>query len=373
MSNKPAPPNVPLVDLKGQVAALHDEIDEGFRRVLQSGSFVLGADVEAFEKEFAAFCGVRHAVGVNSGTSALHLALLTAGVKAGDEVITVPFTFVATVAAIEYAGAKPVLVDIDADSFTMDVNQLESRITSKTRAILPVHLYGQPADMGPIMELAAKHNLVVIEDAAQAHAARYGGRRTGSLGHIGCFSFYPTKNLGAFGEAGAVVTDNPEYAGKLRMLRDWGQESKYRHIVRGFNHRMEALQGVVLRTKLKHLADWTDSRRRLARRYDSELAGLSLPLPKELPNREHVYHIYAVRVRDRTRIQTELSGRGISTAVHYPEPVHLIAAYRDLGYGPGAFPVSEALADETLSLPLFPELTNEQQDRVIAALRALKF
>jgi dTDP-4-amino-4,6-dideoxygalactose transaminase len=225
--------------------------------------------------------------------------------------------------------------------------------------------------MGPMMEIAAKHNLVVIEDASQAHAARYDVRRTGSLGHLGCFSFYPTKNLGALGEAGAVVTDNANYATKLRMLRDWGQEAKYKHVLRGFNHRMEALQGMALRTKLRHLADWTSARRRLARRYDKDLQGLSLCLPKQIAGREHVYHIYAVRVRDRDRVQADLASRGIATAVHYPEPVHLIAAYRDLGYGEGAFPVSETLAKETLSLPLFPEMTDDQQDRVIAALRAI--
>lgn len=363
---------VPLIDLKGQVASLQAEIEAGFRRVLESGSFALGPEVEAFEIDFAAFCGVRHAVGVSSGTSALQLALLAAGVGPGDEVITVPFTFIATVAAVEYVGAKPVLVDIDADSFTIDVTQIERHITPQTKAILPVHLYGQPADMGPIMEIAARHGLVVIEDASQAHAARYHGKRTGSLGHLGCFSFYPTKNLGAFGEAGAVVTDNPEYAKRVRMLRDWGQEAKYKHVLRGFNYRMEALQGVVLRTKLARLADWTAARRRLARRYDEQLADVAVRLPKELPQREHVYHLYAVRVGDRDRVQADLAGSGIATAVHYPEPVHLVAAYRDLGYGAGAFPVSETLARETLSLPLFPELGDDQQDRVIAALHAIR-
>lgn len=370
--SKPKPPTVPLIDLKGQVADLRAEIDAGIGRVLDSGCFALGAEVEAFENEFAAFCGVQHAVGVSSGTSALQLALLAAGIGPGDEVITVPFTFIATVATIEYVGAKPVLVDIDADSFTIDVTQIEARVTPRTKAIVPVHLYGQPADMGPIMEIAARHGLVVIEDASQAHAARYEGRRTGSLGHLGCFSFYPTKNLGAFGEAGAVVTDNPDYASRVRMLRDWGQEAKYKHVLRGFNYRMEAVQGVVLRTKLAHLDDWTAARRRLARRYDQGLVDVDIRLPKEIAGREHVYHIYAVRVRDRPRIQADLANEGVATAVHYPEPVHLVAAYRDLGYDRGAFPVSEALADETLSLPLFPELTDDQQDRVIAALGTIR-
>lgn len=368
MTKTSTPPLVPAMSLKGQVASLQREIEAAFRRVLESGSFILGPEVDAFEHDFAAFCGVRHAVGVNSGTSALHLALLAAGVGPGDEVITVPFTFIATVAAIEYVGARPVLVDIDADSFTMDVAQVESRITPKTKAILPVHLYGQPADMDPINEIARRHGLVVIEDASQAHGARYRGRRTGSLGDLGCFSFYPTKNLGAFGEAGAVVTDNDGYARRIRMLRDWGQEAKYRHVLRGFNHRMEALQGAVLCIKLRFLPAWTEARRQLARRYDQMLATVARILPKEMEGREHAYHIYGVRVRERQRIQQQLAEQGVGTAVHYPEPVHLIAAYRDLGYGEGAFPVSEALAHETLSLPLYPELSHEQQDRVVTAL-----
>lgn len=361
---------VPLVDLKPQVAALKGEIASALQRVLDAGIFVLGPEVEAFERDFAAFCGARHAVGVSSGTDALHLALLAAGVGPGDEVITVPFTFIATVAAVEYAGARPVLVDVDTDSYTMDVAQIEARITAKTKAILPVHLYGQSADMDPINDLARRHGLVVIEDASQAHGARYKGRRTGSLGHLGCFSFYPTKNLGAYGEAGAIVTNDDDYARTLRMLRDWGQEGKYNHVLRGYNYRMEALQGAVLGVKLRHLDRWTAERRRLAARYNEMLAGLPVELPRELPEREHVYHIYALRVRERERLRQRLAAAGVSTAVHYPEPAHLILPYRDLGYAEGTFPVSERSATEQLSLPLFPELTDAQQQHVAAALRS---
>jgi len=370
MTNTSPSAAIPVFSLKGQVTAIQPEIEAAFRRVIESGTFVLGPEVEAFEREFAQFCGAKHAVGVNSGTSALHLALLAAGIGPGDEVITVPFTFIATVAAIEYVGARPVFVDIDTESFTIDAAQIEERITPKTKAILPVHLYGQPADMDAINAIARRHGLIVIEDASQAHGARYRGKRVGGLGDLGCFSLYPTKNLGAYGEAGAVSTDNDEYAKRLRMLRDWGQEAKYRHVLRGFNNRMEALQGAVLSVKLRHLPDWTDARRRLARRYDKLLASVAPILPKQLEGREHVYHIYGIRVRDRQRVQQRLTEQGIGTAVHYPEPVHLIAAYRDLGYSEGAFPRSEALARETLSIPLYPELTDEQQDRVVKALLA---
>jgi dTDP-4-amino-4,6-dideoxygalactose transaminase len=360
---------IPLLDLKAQIASIRDEIDTALARVLDSGHFSLGPEVEAFERDFAAFCGVRHAVGVSSGTSALHLALLAAGIGPGNEVITVPLTFVATVAAIEYVGARPVFVDIDADSFTLDPDKLAAKITPRTKAVLPVHLFGQPADMKRINEIAHRHHLVVIEDASQAHAARYDGRRTGSLGHLGCFSFYPTKNLGAYGESGAVVTNDDELARRLRMLRDWGQEGKYNHVVRGYNYRMEAFQGAILQVKLRHLDDWTAARRGRAKRYGELLRGLPVDLPRELPRREHAYHIYALRVRRRAQLQQRLAAGGVTTAVHYPEPVHRILPYRDLGYAEGAFPVSEQVAKEQLSLPLFPELTDAQQQRVVTVLK----
>jgi dTDP-4-amino-4,6-dideoxygalactose transaminase len=360
---------IPLVDLKAQYHNIKDEIDAAITRVLESSQFVLGDEVAVFEEEFAAYCGARHGIAVNSGTSALHLALLAAGIGLGYEVITVPFTFVATVAAICYTGARPVFVDIEPRSYTMDVNQLEGAITERTKAILPVHLYGQPADMDPILEIARRYGLVVIEDAAQAHGAEYKGRRVGSIGDLGCFSFYPSKNLGAYGEGGMVVTNNPEYARTIRMLRDWGQERKYHHVLKGYNYRMEGMQGAILRVKLRHLEAWTEVRRAHARRYNDFLAGSRMILPQEVPGRRHVYHIYGIQVQDRATVQQVLKEQRISTGVHYPIPVHLLPAYTDLGYGEGDFPVSEQIADRELSLPMFAELSEEQQQNVATTLR----
>jgi dTDP-4-amino-4,6-dideoxygalactose transaminase len=337
--------------------------------VLESAQFVLGEEVAAFEEEFARYCGARHGVAVNSGTSALHLALLAAGVGPGDEVITVPFTFVATVAAIRYTGARPVFVDIEPASYTMDVTQVERAIRPRTRAILPVHLYGQPADMDPILEIARRHNLVVIEDAAQAHGAQYNGRRVGSLGDLGCFSFYPGKNLGAYGEGGMVVTDNLEHARTLRMLRDWGAERRYEHVLPGFNYRMEAIQGAVLRVKLRHLEAWTEARRAHAAAYDRLLSKAGVATPRALPGRRHVYHIYAVRVPQRDRAQQALHRQAIATGIHYPIPVPLQKAHADLGHGPGDFPVSEQVAAEILSIPMFSELSTSQVQVVVTAIR----
>ena len=342
------------------------------QRVLDSGSFVLGQEVATFEEEFAAYCNTRFGMAVNSGTSALHLALLAAGIGPGDEVITVPFTFVATVAAILYTGARPVFVDIDPQSFNMDPNQIEAAITPRTKAILPVHLYGQPADMDPIVEIARHHGLTVIEDAAQAHGAEYKGRRAGSLGDLGCFSFYPGKNLGAYGEGGLVVTNNPEYARTIRMLRDWGQERKYHHVLQGYNYRMEGLQGAILRVKLRYLEAWTEARRAHAAHYDELLADAGLQLPRVLRACRHVYHIYAVRVPQRDAVQHLLHEHGIQTGIHYPIPVHLQPAYAALGYGVGDFPHTEAAANEVLSLPMFPELTPELQERVAHVVRQLQ-
>jgi len=359
---------IPFVDLKSQYRSVKEEIDQAVARVLDSGQFVLGPEVAAFEEEFAAYCGARHAVAVNSGTSALHLALLAAGVGPGDEVITVSFTFVATVAAIHYAGASPAFVDIEPRSFTMDVTQLEAAITERTKAIIPVHLYGQPADMDPIMEIARRRQLVVIEDAAQAHGAEYKGRRAGSIGHLGCFSFYPGKNLGAYGEGGMVLTGTPEYARAVRMLRDWGQERKYHHTLRGYNYRMEALQAAVLRVKLRHLERWTESRRRCAALYDELLADSEVRTPVALPDRRHVYHVYAVRADERDALQESLHGRGIQTGIHYPVPVHLQEAYADPACGPGDLPHTEQAAREVLSLPMYPELSDDQIEAVCAAM-----
>jgi dTDP-4-amino-4,6-dideoxygalactose transaminase len=359
---------IPFLDLKSQYASIKSEVDAAIQGVLDSCEFTLGTEVTAFEREFAAYCGSTHGVGVNSGTSALHLALLAAGVGPGDEVITVPFTFVASVAAIYYTGAKSVFVDIDPLTYTMDSNAVEAAITPRTKAIIPVHLYGQPAEMDPILRVAKKHGLVVVEDAAQAHGAEYNGRRVGSFGDVGCFSFYPGKNLGAYGEGGMVVTANPELARTVRMLRDWGGEKKYQHLLKGYNMRLEGMQGAVLRVKLRHLEAWTEGRRAAAARYATLLAGSSVRTPFVRPNVRHVYHIYAVRAPNRETLQTRLQARGIQTGIHYPTPVHLLPAYKDLGYSAGAFPHSEKAANEVLSLPMFPELTASMQAEVATAI-----
>ena len=359
---------IPFVDLKVQYASIKDEVNTAIQGILDSCQFTLGSEVAEFEKEFAAFSGAEIGIGVNTGTSALHLALLAADIGPGDEVITVPNTFVATVAAIRYTGATPVFVDIDPVSFNMDPDLVEAAITPRTRAILPVHLYGQPADMDPIVEIARKHDLVVIEDAAQAHAAEYKGRRVGSLGDMACFSFYPGKNLGAYGEGGMVVTDNAEYARKIRMYRDWGAEQKYHHVLKGYNYRLEGIQGAVLRVKLKYLEGWTEGRRAAASRYDDLLAGSDYSTPVALPDNRHVYHVYAIRTSNRAAVQEHLQAQGVQSNIHYPIPVHLMAAHEDLGYVRGQFPHAEAAADEVLSLPMFPELTEAQTAGVADAL-----
>ena len=288
----------------------------------------------------------------------------------GDEVITVPFTFVATVSAIHYTGAKPVFVDIDPRTFTMDVTAIEAAITERTRAIIPVHLYGQTADMDPLLDIAKRRGLVVIEDACQAHGAEYKGRRAGSMGDMGCFSFYPGKNLGAYGEGGMVVTHNADYARTIRMLRDWGAEKKYQHVLKGYNYRLEGIQGAVLRVKLRHLEAWTEGRRRAAAHYDRLLAGSGVPTPMAMAYARHVYHVYAIRTGQRQAWQDSLHARGIQTGIHYPIPVHLLPAFADLGYRAGQFPHSERAANEVLSLPMFPELTETQCEEVAQAVRA---
>ena len=359
---------IPFVDLKAQYHCIKPEIDAAIGRVLESSEFVLGSEVAAFEREFAAYCQADQAIGVSTGTSALHLALLAAGVGPGDEVITVPFTFVATVATIVYTGAKPVLVDIDPATFTMDVTQIEAAITPRTKAIVPVHLYGQCADMDPILAIARQHGLIVIEDAAQAHGAEYHGRRAGSMGDLGCFSFYPGKNLGAYGEGGAVTTNNAEYARTIRMLRNWGAARKYEHVLKGYNFRLQGIQGAVLRVKLGYLEGWTEARRAHAARYDELLLSSGVETPAARPDSRHVYHIYAIRTRNRAGLQQALKAQGIETGIHYPMPVHLLPAHSDLGYGAGDFPHSEAAAREVLSLPMFAELTEEQIGAVAGAI-----
>ena len=362
---------IPFVDLKAQYASIKTEVNAAIQGVLDTCQFTLGSEVAAFEKEFAAYSQAQQGVAVNTGTSALHLALLAAGIGRGDEVITVPFTFVATASAIDYTGARPVFVDIDPKTFTMDPARIEAAITEKTKAIVPVHLYGQTADMDPILEIAKRHKLVVVEDACQAHGAEYKGRRAGSIGDMGCFSFYPGKNLGAYGEGGMVTTSNAEFARTIRMLRDWGAEKKYHHELKGYNFRMEGIQGAVLRVKLRYLEQWTEARRAAAARYDRLLAGSGVATPAAMPYARHVYHVYAIRTAQRAAWQDSLQARGIQTGIHYPFPVHLLPAFADLGYRAGQFPHSERAANEVLSLPMFPELTQAQGEEVASALREL--
>lgn len=359
---------IPFVDLKAQYSSIKDEVNTAVLNVLESAQFILGDEVTALEQEFAAYSGASEGVALNTGTSALHLALLAAGVGPGDEVITTPHTFVATVAAIVYTGATPVFVDIDPVSYTIDVNQIEKAITSKTKVILPVHLYGQPADMDPIMEIAQRHSLTVIEDAAQAHRSEYKGRRIGSIGDIGCFSFYPGKNLGAYGEGGMAVTSNPDYAKTMRMLRDWGQEGRYNHVLKGYNYRMDGVQGAILRVKLKYLDQWTEARRKHAAQYDKLLAESGLKTPVVMPYSYHVYHVYVVRSQQRAALQQKLQEAGIQTGIHYPIPVHLQKAYADLGHRPGDFPTTELVASEVLSLPMYAELSEAQVEEIANAV-----
>lgn len=360
---------IPFLDLKAQYAGIKDELDKAVLGVLASTQFVLGEEVAAFEREFADYCGVKHAIAVNTGTSALHLALLAAGIGPDDEVITVPFTFVATVSAICYAGARPVFVDVDPVTLTMDPAKLEAAITPRTKAIMPVHLYGQMADMDAIMSIAERHGVPVIEDACQAHGAEYFGQRAGGIGLSGCFSFYPGKNLGACGEGGIAVTNDDQQMKAMRMLRDWGQEQRYHHVLKGFNYRMDGIQGAVLRVKLRHLEKWTEARRRHARHYSELLTGATrIKTPVEAEGRRHVYHIYAIRTHDRDGLQKALAAEGIHTGLHYPIPVHLQKAHLDLGHKPGDFPISETAAREVLSLPIYPEMTSRQVEQVVAAV-----
>jgi dTDP-4-amino-4,6-dideoxygalactose transaminase len=361
---------IPIVDLKRQYQSLKLEIDAAIARTLENTTFILGPDVAAFEQDFAAYSGAEQGIGVNSGTSALHLALLAAGVGPGDEVITVPFTFIATAASVRYTGARPMFVDIDPATFNINPALIEAAITPRTKAILPVHLFGQCADMGRILEIARRHNLVVIEDAAQAHGAEYKGRRAGSLAAMACFSFYPGKNLGAYGEGGMVTTSDPEYAAKIRKMRDWGASKRYYHDIAGFNYRLEGLQGAILRAKFPHLDRWTEARRCNAARYTEILAGSGVITPVEMPYAKHVFHCYVIRTVNRDRMVEQLTAAGIGVGVYYPVPIHLQEAYADLGYRRGQFPVSEELAGEVIALPVHPDLTEEEVDTVARAVLA---
>ncbi|MHB1295049.1 MAG: DegT/DnrJ/EryC1/StrS family aminotransferase [Anaerolineae bacterium] len=359
---------IPFVDLKAQYAGIRTEVNEAIAQVLEHTDFVLGQSVSLFENEFAQYCEAKVAVGVDSGTSALEMALRAYHVGPGDEVITAANTFIATALAISYTGATPVFVDIDPETHTIDPKQIERAITDRTKAIIPVHLYGQPADMDPIMEIAHHYEMVVIEDACQAHGARYKGRRTGSLGHAAAFSFYPSKNLGAFGDGGMVVTNDEEAAASIAMMRNYGQKEKYRHVLRGYNRRLDTLQAAVLRVKLQHLDAWNAARREHAKTYRQVLEGLPVILPADAVYAESVYHLYVVRAQDRDALCQELGRRGVSCGVHYPVPIHLQEAYRDLGYGPGSFPITERDAQQILSLPMYAELTADQIAYVAGAI-----
>ncbi|MBT0652920.1 DegT/DnrJ/EryC1/StrS family aminotransferase [Geomobilimonas luticola] len=361
---------VPFLDLKAQYDAIAGEIDDAIRQVIERTAFSGGPFVSAFEEQFAAFCQCKHAIGVGSGTEALWLALAALDIGPGDEVVTVPNSFIATAEAISFCGATPVFVDVNGESQTMDPNLLEAAITERTRAVIPVHLFGQMADMGPIMEIARRHNLFVVEDACQAHGAEYNGRPAGSIGNFGCFSFYPGKNLGAYGEAGGVVTNSDEMSEKIKMIRDHGQSKKYHHAMIGWNGRMDGIQGAVLSVKLKYLAGWNDARRKNARLYTSLLNSIDGVIPpREMDYSRHIYHVYAVKARNRDSLMAALTEQGISCGIHYPVPIHLQNAYQYMGAGKGAFPVAEKCAEEIVSLPMFPELTEEQVNFVVGEIR----
>ena len=362
---------VPFLDLRAQHEPLMAEFMDAFRQVTEASAFAGGPFVARFETEFAAFCQTRHALGVGNGTDALWLSLLALGVGPGDEVITVPNSFMATAEAISACGARPVFVDIDEKTYTMDPAQLEAAIRIRTQAIVPVHLFGQTADMDAIQALGRRHGTPVVEDACQAHGAEYKGRKAGSIGAAGCFSFYPGKNLGAFGEAGAVTTDDSELRTKVQMLRDHGQAAKYLHAAIGWNARMDGIQAAVLSVKLRRLRAANDARRAHARRYDELLADEPRVIcPIAAPDRKHVYHVYAIRVRDRDAVMQRMAARGVNCAIHYPIPIHLQEAYSFLGYRVGRFPVAERCAREFLSLPMYPELSPQQIEYVVETLKA---
>jgi dTDP-4-amino-4,6-dideoxygalactose transaminase len=368
MGAKDTAMKVPLLDLKSEYAELRDEILPALDRVCRNSSFVLGEEVEAFEREFADFCGVKHCVALSSGTAALHLGLLALGVQSGDDVITTPNSFLATAEAITYCGARPVFVDIDPATANLDPRLIERSITPCTRVIFPVHLYGRPADMDPIREIATRHHLRVLEDAAQAHAARYRAQRVGSLGLAAAFSFYPTKNLGAYGEGGALTTNDDAIAKFARAARSHGQTARYDHEFPGYNYRMQGFQGAVLSIKLRRLHAWTQKRREIAKEYRRLLEGARLEMPQDDPRDECVYHQFVIYVNNRNSVIAQLAARGVDTAVHYPKPIHLQPAYSSLGYPAGTFPNAERACERALSLPIFPGMTAEQVNYVAASV-----
>lgn len=361
--------HVPFVDLTAQYQTIELQVNSAISQVLHRGDFILGQDVHLFEEEFANYCGVAHGVGLDSGTSALEMALRAYDIGPGDEVITAANTFMATALAISYTGATPVLVDIHAATYTLDPTKLESAITPRTKAIIPVHLYGQPADMDPILEIARRYGLVVIEDAAQAHGAKYKGRRVGSLGDAAAFSFYPAKNLGAYGDGGILVTNDAQVANSVRILRNYGQSEKYKHLLRGFNRRLDTLQAAILRVKLPFLDLWNAARQQHANLYSQLLEeSMFIVTPAEPTYAESVYHLYVVQVENRGELRAFLDSHGIATGVHYPIPIHLQPAYQDLGYERGDFPITEQCADKILSLPMYPELTRESITYTVSSM-----
>ena len=362
--------NVPFLDLKAQYRSIKEEVHAAINEVIENTAFAGGPFVAKFEQDFAKFCDCKHAIGVGNGTDALWMALVALGVGAGDEVITSPNTFIATAEAISLCGAKPVFVDVEEQTSNMNPALIQAAITKNTKAIIPVHLFGQPCNMDPILEIAGKNNLYVVEDACQAHGAQYKGKKAGSMGNAGCFSFYPGKNLGAFGEGGAITTNDDELAAKMRMFRDHGQAKKYYHDIIGWNARLDGIQGAVLHVKLKYLPAWNDARRKHANDYTAGLASVrDVILPVEADYARHIYHIYAIRVKDRDKLMAYLGEKGIACGIHYPVPVHLQKAYSFLGKGKGSFPVAEKCAEQYLSLPMFAELTDEQVAYVVQQIK----
>jgi dTDP-4-amino-4,6-dideoxygalactose transaminase len=359
---------VAYFDLKGQYAELRDEIRDALDRVCHNAAFILGEEVERFERTFAEYCGVKHCVALNSGTSALHLALISAGIGPGDEVITVSNSFIATAEAIKYTGAKPIFVEIDPATANMDANEIEKAITKQSRAIIPVHLYGRPADLDEITKIAARHRLLVIEDACQAHGAKFNGKRVGGFGHAAAFSFYPGKNLGAYGEGGALTTNDEEVAKLVRSLRSHGESTRYFHKYVGYNYRMDGFQAAVLNVKMKHLDDWTAKRQARASLYRELLSATNLEIPQDSPEAECVYHLFVVYTENRDRVRQELEKRRIQTAIHYPQPIHLQEAFADLGLGSGSLPHTERACERVMSMPLFPEISEDEVRYVVSSL-----
>lgn len=361
---------VDIFTLKKQYESIKDELKSPIEKVIQSGGFILGEDVGLFELEFASYCGVKYGIGVNSGTDALFLACLACGIGKGDEVITPAYTYIATSLGISMTGASPVFVDIEEKTYSMDISKIETAITKKTKAVLLVHLYGHPADMDPIMQIAKKHKLKVIEDCAQAHGALYKNKKIGSFGDAACFSFYPTKNLGAFGDGGMVITNSEDIRDRMLLLRDYGRKGRYEHIIKGYNSRLDTLQAAILRVKLKHLDEWNEKRRKNAAFYTKlfKESKLDIILPSEADYAKHVHHLYTVRVKNRENVMEKLADRGVRTLIHYPIPIHLQECYKELGYKKGDFPISEKCCEEIMSLPMYPELREEEIKYVVEVI-----